>query len=139
MDLGKDGLLKSMVNANVVNSSTTHPSVLVVISHYNAWPSDQLVGLLDRMWTIPAGHPFQTRVVVNRAERHELTLPSRYRSVEVVYRENVGFNIGAWEHGWRKPPVFDAYLFLQEECQIVDPAGFGPSWGVERCSRRARG
>ena len=121
MDSEKDGLLKPPVNASAVNSSTYHPLVLVVISHYNAWSSDQLIALLDQMWTVPAGYPFQTRVVVNRAEPHELALPSRYQSVEVVYRENVGFNIRAWEQGWREPPVFDAYLFLQEECQIVRP------------------
>ena len=93
----------------------------MVISHYKAWSPDQLVALLDQMWTVPAGHPFQARVVVNRADPHDLALPPRYSSVEVVYRQNVGFNIGAWEQGWRELPVFDAYLFIQEECQIVRP------------------
>lgn len=121
MDSEKDRLLKPPVNASAVNSSTYHPSVLVVISHYNAWSSDQLIALLDQMWSVPAGYPFQARIVVNRAEPRDLALPPRYQSIEVLYRQNVGFNIGAWEQGWREPPVFDAYLFLQEECQIVRP------------------
>ena len=121
MDSEKDRLLKPPVNAGAVSSSTDHPSVLVVISHYNAWPSDQLIALLDQMRSVPAGCPFHARIVVNRAEPHDLALPPRYQSVEVLYRQNVGFNIGAWEQGWREPPVFDAYLFLQEECRIVRP------------------
>jgi len=92
MDSEKDGLLKPPVNASAVNSSTYHPSVLVVISHYNAWSSDQLIALLDQMWSVPAGYAFQARIVVKRAEPHDLALPPRYQSVEVLYRQNVGFD-----------------------------------------------
>ncbi len=62
MDSEKDGLLKPPVNASAVNSSTYHPSVLVVISHYNAWSTDQLTALLDQMWSVPAGYAFQARI-----------------------------------------------------------------------------
>lgn len=94
-------------------------STLVVVSHYNAWPTDNLVALLDQMATIPAGMPFQTRVVVNQAEDRPLDLPARHAGVEVLYRKNIGYNIGAWDLGWRSGPPFDCYLFLQEECQIL--------------------
>jgi hypothetical protein len=94
---------------------------LVIVSHYNAWPTDQLVALLDQMQAIPPGHPFRCRVVVNQAEDKPLELPSRHSAVEVFYRENVGYNIGAWEYGWRQPSDADEFLFLQEECQILRP------------------
>jgi hypothetical protein len=119
MDSEKGRHLKRPVNTDLANSTADKPTVLVVISHYNAWASDQLITLLDQMHTVPAGYPFQTRIVVNRAEPHDLDLPPRHQSIEVVYRENTGYNIGAWEQGWREPPAFDAYLFLQEECLIV--------------------
>jgi len=96
-------------------------SVLVVISHYNAWPTDHLVALLDQIQAIPAGHPFQVRVVVNQAEPKLCELPSRHAGVEIRYRANTGYNIGAWDHGWRESPRFDEYLFLQEECTIQQP------------------
>lgn len=96
-------------------------SALVVISHYNAWPTTNLIKLLDQIAQVPAGHPFRCRVVVNQAEAKSLVLPDRFADVEVLYRENTGFNIGAWELGWRQMPSADYYLFLQEECQILRP------------------
>ena len=96
-------------------------STLVVVSHYNAWPTDNLVALLDQMASIPAGETFQTRVVVNQAEDKLLELPERHSGIEIFYRPNTGYNIGAWELGWRTGPTFDCYLFLQEECQIRRP------------------
>ena len=93
-------------------------SVLVVISHYNAWPTDHLVALLDQIESVPAGHPFHVRIVVNQAEAKPCELPSRHAGVEILYRANTGYNIGAWDYGWRQAPRFDEYLFLQEECTI---------------------
>lgn len=95
----------------------------VVISHYNAWEPDQLIALLDQVAAIPAGCPFGTRVVVNQAVPRPLELPERHRQIEVLYRPNVGYNIGAWDHGWRAGPPTPFYLFLQEECRI-----FRPGW-----------
>lgn len=101
----------------------TQKTAVVVVSHYNAWPTDQLVKLLDQIQAIPSGHPFSVQVVVNKAEDKPLELPDRHGEVAVSYRENTGYNIGAWEDGWRQEPRADYYLFLQEECVIV-----GPDW-----------
>jgi len=101
-------------------------SVLVVVSHYNAWKTDNLIALLDQIASIPAGHPFRSRVVVNQAEPKPLELPARHADVEVLYRENTGYNIGAWNLGWRQGPSADYYLFLQEECQILRPNWLRP-------------
>lgn len=97
------------------------PPALVVVSHYNAWPADQLVALLDQIAAIPAGAPFDVRVVVNQATPARLVLPERHRHVAVLHRDNTGFNVGAWDAGWRADPGRPCYLFLQEECRILRP------------------
>lgn len=94
-------------------------SILVVVSHYNARPAGPLLTLLDSMSHLPAGRPFSIRIVVNQEIRKPLILPDRHRGTETLYRENTGYNIGAWEFGWRLSPAHDAYLFLQDECRIV--------------------
>ena len=99
--------------------SSSHPRACLVVSHYNAWEPDQLLALLDQTKEIPAGLPFRTRVVVNQAVDKTLALPPRHSDVEVSYRPNTGYNIGAWDHGWRVGESFPFYLFLQEECIIL--------------------
>ncbi len=101
-------------------SSASKLKYCLVISHYNAWPADQLIRLLDQTRELSAGDDFHTRVVVNRAVDKDLVLPSRHAAtVEVLYRPNTGYNIGAWDLGWRADPAFHAYLFVQEECVLV--------------------
>ncbi len=98
----------------------------IIVSHYNRWPTTQLVALLDQIHTIPAGAPFAVTVVVNQELPEPLVLPERHAGTDVLYRENTGYNIGAWEHGWRQRPGFDHYLFLQEECRILRPGWLAP-------------
>jgi glycosyltransferase involved in cell wall biosynthesis len=93
--------------------------VLVVVSHYPGRSLESLVRLLDSMATLPAGIRYALRVVVNRDGTETLNLPERHRGVEVLYRTNSGYNIGAWEAGWRSGAAHDAYLFVQDECRIV--------------------
>lgn len=38
--------------------------------------------------------------------------------VRVINRENTGWNLGAWEAGWRASPGYEYFLFLQAECFI---------------------
>ena len=57
------------------------------------------------------------RVVVNQDDPAR-PLPALPGGVEVVARPNQGFNIGAWEHGWRTAPPHAGYLFVQDECTI---------------------
>jgi hypothetical protein len=49
--------------------------VLVVVSHYNAWPTDQLFSLLDQISNVRSGCPFGVRIVVNQARPVRLNLP----------------------------------------------------------------
>ncbi len=97
----------------------TQPTALVVIAHYAARPAAPLIALLDQLRAAPAGWPFDLRVVVNRAGADRLVLPERHGRVQVLQRENSGFNIGAWDQGWRSEPAYARYLFLQDECRVV--------------------
>jgi len=95
------------------------PDTLVVVSYYDGRPADDLIRLLDEIGRIPAGRPFALRVVVNRTQDRPLELPPRHAGTEVLYRENLGYNIGAWEYGWRTGPEYRYYVFLQDECSIL--------------------
>lgn len=97
------------------------PAVLVVVAHYAARPADQLVRLLDTMAAHAPGLRYAVRVVVNRDGREEVDLPPRHAGAEVVYRPNAGYNVAAWEAGWRAGPAYAGYLFLQSECRVVRP------------------
>jgi len=94
------------------------PPVCVVISYYDARPSEQLVALMDQIASVPAGVPFRARIVVNQEVMAPLELPARHAEIPILYRKNVGFNIGAWEAGWRASPRFAMYTFLQDDCYI---------------------
>lgn len=93
--------------------------VAVVVSHYDARPVEPLLQLLDSLADTRAGYPYEVRVVVNHDSWRPCVLPARHREIVVVHRENSGFNIGAWEQGWRLDPPRDAYLFLQDECLVA--------------------
>jgi hypothetical protein len=56
---------------------------------------------------------------VNQETPTPLALPGRPSVTDVLYRRNTGYNIGAWDLGWRVSPEYPAYLFMQEECQVV--------------------
>jgi|SRR5271157_661343 len=116
--IGK-GLQDMMVSRKSGRAARPGLRVLVVLSYYNAWEPDQLVRLLDQLSDTPSGYPFETRIVVNQAQPHRLDLPERHAATEVLYRENTAYNLGAWDAGWRAKPVYDVYLFLQEECRIL--------------------
>lgn len=41
--------------------------------------------------------------------------------VHCLVRPNLGMNIGAWDAAWKAVPEYDFYLFLQDECELLDP------------------
>ena len=93
--------------------------VLVVVSYYDARPVQELDELLRSLAAIPSGWPFAVRVVVNQDGGARTDLADRHPGVQVMHRPNQGYNIGAWDHGWRAEPAYEAYLFLQHECVLL--------------------
>src|SRR5262245_54711626 len=75
------------------------------------------------MKRIDAGAPFRLIVVCNGGDVKPLRLGSEFDSLQplVLNRENSGFNIGAWEHGWRSAKEAEYFLFLQYECFVKAP------------------
>lgn len=99
------------------------PETLVVISHYDARPAEPLGALLRGMETHPAGAEFSVCLVVNRTRERGVSVPATKFPVSLLYRPNLGMNIGAWEAGWRANAGFKRYLFLQDEC-LIERAGW---------------
>lgn len=93
---------------------------LVVISYYDRRSYEPLRSLLTSMQRFDAGLPYAILVVVNRDAAGPLHLPVSAPAT-IVERQNTGMNIGAWDHGWRTSPMYDGYLFLQDECYAVRP------------------
>ncbi|MFO1091068.1 MAG: hypothetical protein U1E46_15955 [Hyphomicrobiales bacterium] len=91
---------------------------LVVVSHYDAWPTADLERLVSQMSAIDAGMPFDLCIVVNSEIGKKI---NSIGGAKVLYRPNTGYNIGAWQYGWEQNPGYEFYLFLQDECVIRKP------------------
>ncbi len=99
------------------------PRTCVVICHWVGHKPRRLHQLLDQMGKVDAGAPFDLAIVVNGGDRRPLTLPPRFDPLrpKILNRENHGYNLGAWDHGWRTATDHDYYLFLQDECFLKRP------------------
>ncbi|MCE9657604.1 MAG: hypothetical protein K8R60_03525 [Burkholderiales bacterium] len=91
----------------------------VIVSFYDERDDGELVRLLRQLRSGDAGAAFDLRVVVNSPRGEALRLPDDLASVNTTVRQNTGFNIGAWNHGWLNNPGYAFYVFLQDECEIV--------------------
>ena len=100
--------------------------VLVVVSFYDARPRQELDALLHDLATVPAGWPFSVLVVVNQERAEPTPIAAALPGLRVLHRPNAGYNIGAWEHGWRAAPGHEIYLFLQQECRVRRPGWLAP-------------
>ena len=101
--------------------SMAQPRTLVVVSFYAARPWDRLHRLLGQLDEGVARAGFDIVVVVNSVGTGPMPLPPTKSPVSLLYRENTGMNIGAWEHGWRTLNRYDRYIFLQDECVVMRP------------------
>lgn len=91
----------------------------VVISYYDQRDPAELVRLLRSMRKFKAGADYEILIVVNSTGKEPLnqeSLPLRDR-ITITLQPNHGYNIGAWETGWRQTDA-DSLLFLQQECSI---------------------
>lgn len=106
--------------------SAAPTSALVVVSFYDGRPRSELDALLHDLATIPAGWPFSVLVVVNQERAEPTVISAPLPDLRVLHRPNAGYNIGAWDHGWRSAPDHDFYLFLQQECRVRRPDWLRP-------------
>ncbi len=94
---------------------------LVVVSFYDARPRQDLDALLADLASVAAGAPFEVLVVVNQTRAEPTAITAAVPGLRVLHRPNAGYNIGAWDHGYRSAPDYDVYVFLQDECQLRRP------------------
>jgi GT2 family glycosyltransferase len=91
----------------------------VVISTWTGNPPDYLLRLCDSIVEHPAGADYELALCANGKD---YVPPTRVASLfkHVLVRENTGFNLGAWDHAWRSLPEYDRFLFLQDDCVVLE-------------------
>jgi hypothetical protein len=96
------------------------PRTCVIISYWTAQPAKNLHRLLAEMQKIDAGAPYDLLIVCNGGLELPLILPARFNSLKprIINRENTGYNLGAWECGWRNAGEYEYFLFLQDDCRL---------------------
>ena len=99
------------------------PRTCVIVSYWTAQPAKNLHRLLAQMQKIDAGAPYDLLIVCNGGLERPLILPVRFNSLKprIINRENTGYNLGAWECGWRDADGYEYYLFLQDDCFLKRP------------------
>lgn len=99
------------------------PTTCVVVSHWVGHSLKITRRLMRQMAKLPAGAPYDMVVVCNGGglEAGDLPQPPEGVGLTIVNRENQGYNIGAWDAGWRAAPGYDRYLFVQDECVLRRP------------------
>lgn len=95
-------------------------NICVVISYWIGHDVKTLKNLLKGMDRYQAGVPYDVIIVCNGGglSMSGLRKPSGAGTVMIVNRDNQGYNIGAWDAGYRERPNYKYYLFLQSECFI---------------------
>jgi len=90
---------------------------LIVVSYYDGRTIKYLKSLLKSMKEYSAGSAYDLCIVVNSTSEKKIKINPKVANV--IYHENIGMNIGAWDYGWRMNPNYRDYLFLQDECYVV--------------------
>ncbi|OUL36823.1 hypothetical protein BV372_05500 [Nostoc sp. T09] len=93
----------------------------VVISYWVGSSPKFLYKLIDQIVNIKDELSFPIVLVCNGGTDIFFSLPRKFKkyNIEIVNRPNSGFNIAAWEEGWRSIEAKN-YLFIQDDCFILD-------------------
>lgn len=89
--------------------------ILITISHYNIRNKDNLIKLINSL----KNELSDLLIVINDDDciKEKNTF---FYNTRALIRPNTGMNIGAWNASFLKNRDYDFYLFLQDECQILD-------------------
>lgn len=99
-------------------SETICPSkIAVIISAWEGNSPELLTRLIRSMNHYKSGISFDLYLVINGSD---YCIPEELKKHirQSWFRENVGFNLGAWDYGWRKLDAYDYFLFLQDDCYV---------------------
>lgn len=110
-------------------TKTSQRDTHVTISYYDRRATDHLERLLKSLRSIDSGAPFDLTVVVNSTSENRI---DKFvdAGAQVIYRENTGMNIGAWNHGWHLNREYKFHVFLQDECAVARPGWVEAIQGV---------
>lgn len=108
---------------DVVFSDQSEPfsqqKCMVIISYYDERDINDLLALIASIDAHESGHPIEITIVVNQSKQRYIEVSSVKYKTNILYRQNHGMNIGAWDYGWRQFKDFDNFIFLQDECRII--------------------
>jgi hypothetical protein len=89
---------------------------LIVISHYNLRSKIILKELINSL----VSDQYDIVVVVNNDDLYSIRYDIFCPGVMSINRPNSGMNIGAWDCAFREFPNYEYYIFLQDECLIMN-------------------
>jgi len=89
---------------------------LLVISHYNLRPKDQLKKLIEYTNDLP----LDRLIVINDDSSKENNLKRESNNLFFLTRPNIGMNIGGWNDAFFCLPNYAYYIFIQDECLILN-------------------
>jgi hypothetical protein len=94
---------------------------MVVVSYWVERGPRHLFRLMKQLFGYEAGASFSLTLVCNGGDEKPIGLAGRFAGlgIKVLNRENRGFNIGAWDCGWRSTQGYENFLFLQDDCFVV--------------------
>ena len=103
-----------------VQSGDKKPRTCVVICHWAGEPARHLYRLLTQLQRTNSGSSFDTLIVCNGGVEEPLVLPARFNGLKarIINRRNEGYNLAAWECGWRAAGEYEFFLFLQDQCVV---------------------
>ena len=90
---------------------------LITISHYNKRDKTNLLNLTDKL----KKQNCDLLIVINDDFCKNESF-STFNNVKSLTRPNSGMNIGSWNASYLNNRNYDFYLFLQDECKIMNPS-----------------
>ena len=93
----------------------TKNKTLITISHYNKRKKNDLINLINSL----QNQSCDLLIVIND-DNCMLERSDTFYNTKTLIRPNTGMNIGAWNASFLKNRTYDFYIFLQDECQILD-------------------
>ncbi len=90
-------------------------NILITISHYNKRDQLNLFNLTNKLKKQDA----DLFIVINDDSCQNETLGT-FNDIKSLTRPNSGMNIGSWNASYLNNRSYDFYIFLQDECKIID-------------------
>ena len=88
---------------------------LVTISHYDKRNKINLINLINTV----KNQNYDVLIVIND-DNYSFEKNEVFQNIKTLIRPNTGMNIGSWNSSYLNNKNFDFYIFIQDECKILD-------------------